>query len=176
LGCLISQVLAVRDLRTVFHTQDGAVHAVNGVSFHVEEGELLAVVGESGSGKSVAMMSLLKLLPMPPAEITSGEVIFQNRDLVKADAAEIRQVRGARIGFIFQDPMTSLNPVFTIGFQIMEPLRVHMGMSKRQARVRAAELLDLVGIPSPAARLDDYPHQFFRRHAPARGHRHSARL
>jgi peptide/nickel transport system ATP-binding protein/oligopeptide transport system ATP-binding protein len=152
--------LAVRDLRTVFHTQDGAVHAVNGVSFHVEEGELLAVVGESGSGKSVAMMSLLKLLPMPPAQIASGQVIFQNRDLVKADADEIRQVRGARIGFIFQDPMTSLNPVFTVGFQIMEPLRVHMGMSKKQARARAAELLDLVGIPSPAARLDDYPHQF----------------
>jgi oligopeptide/dipeptide ABC transporter ATP-binding protein len=152
--------LAVRDLRTVFHTQDGAVHAVNGVSFHVDEGELLAVVGESGSGKSVAMMSLLKLLPMPPAEIASGQVIFQNRDLVKADASEIRQVRGAKIGFIFQDPMTSLNPVFTVGFQIMEPLRVHMGMNKKQARARAAELLDLVGIPKPESRLDDYPHQF----------------
>ncbi len=152
--------MAVRDLKTVFHTQDGAIHAVNGVSFHVDEGELLAVVGESGSGKSVAMMSLLKLLPMPPAEIVSGEVVFQNRDLVKADASEIRQVRGARIGFIFQDPMTSLNPVFTVGFQIMEPLRVHMGLSRRKARARAAELLDLVGIPSAAARLDDYPHQF----------------
>ncbi len=144
----------------MFHTQDGAVHAVNGISFHVDEGELLAVVGESGSGKSVAMMSLLQLLPMPPAEISSGSVMFQGRDLVKADADEIRQVRGARIGFIFQDPMTSLNPVFTVGFQLMEPLRTHMGMSKAQARTRAAELLDLVGIPSARNRLEDYPHQF----------------
>jgi len=156
----ISQVLAVRDLKTVFHTQDGIVHAVNGVNFHVDEGELLAVVGESGSGKSVAMMSLLRLLPIPPAEIASGEVIFQGRDLTKIDMKELRQVRGARIGFIFQDPMTSLNPVFTVGYQIMEPLRKHMGLSRREARKRAAELLDLVGIPSPEDRLDDYPHQF----------------
>lgn len=152
--------MAVRDLKTVFRTQDGFVHAVNGVSFHVDEGELLAVVGESGSGKSVAMMSLLRLLPMPPADIASGEVIFQNMDLVKLGASELRHVRGARIGFVFQDPMTSLNPVFTVGYQIMEPLRKHLGMSKKQARQRAAELLDLVGIPSPDDRLDDYPHQF----------------
>jgi oligopeptide transport system ATP-binding protein len=150
----------VRDLKTVFRTQDGMVHAVNGVSFHVEEGELLAVVGESGSGKSVTMMSLLQLLPMPPAEIASGQAIFQNRDLVKLSPSEIRDVRGARIGFIFQDPLTSLNPVFTIGFQIMEPLRKHMGLSKANARKRAAELLDLVGIPAASERLDDYPHQF----------------
>jgi len=153
-------VLAVRDLKTVFHTQDGVVHAVNGVSFHVDEGELLAVVGESGSGKSVAMMSLLRLLPMPPAEIASGQVLFQNRDLVSLGAAELRRVRGARIGFVFQDPMTSLNPVFSVGYQIMEPLRKHMGMSRKAARRRAAELLELVGIPSAAARLDDFPHQF----------------
>ncbi len=152
--------MAVRDLRTVFHTQDGVVHAVNGVSFHVDEGELLAVVGESGSGKSVAMMSLLKLLPIPPAEIASGEVIFQDRDLVRLEASELRQVRGARIGFVFQDPMTSLNPVFSVGYQIMEPLRKHMGMSRKAARQRAAELLDLVGIPSARDRLDDFPHQF----------------
>ncbi|MBO6716925.1 MAG: ABC transporter ATP-binding protein [Rhizobiaceae bacterium] len=156
----MTQVLEVRDLKTVFHTQDGKVHAVNGVSFHVEEGELLAVVGESGSGKSVTMMSLLQLLPMPPAEIEAGQAIFQNRDLVKLSPSEIRDVRGARIGFIFQDPLTSLNPVFTVGFQIMEPLRKHMGMSKSRARQRAAELLDLVGIPAAAERLDDYPHQF----------------
>jgi peptide/nickel transport system ATP-binding protein/oligopeptide transport system ATP-binding protein len=136
------------------------VHAVNGVSFHVEEGELLAVVGESGSGKSVTMMSLLKLLPMPPAEIAGGHAIFQNRDLVKLSESELREIRGARIGFIFQDPMTSLNPVFTVGFQIMEPLRKHMGMSKAEARKRAAELLDLVGIPAAKDRLSDYPHQF----------------
>lgn len=133
---------------------------MNGVSFHVDEGELLAVVGESGSGKSVTMMSLLKLLPMPPAEIASGNVIFQDQDLLKMTPSQMRRVRGARIGFIFQDPMTSLNPVFTVGYQIMEPLREHMGMSRRQARQRAAELLDLVGIPSPISRLDDYPHQF----------------
>ena len=126
----------------------------------MEEGELLCVVGESGSGKSVTMMSLLQLLPMPPADITSGQVIFQNRDLVKLSQSEIRDVRGARIGFIFQDPLTSLNPVFTIGFQIMEPLRKHMGMSKARARKRAAELLELVGIPAATDRLDDYPHQF----------------
>ncbi len=159
-GKPISQVLEVSDLKTVFHTQDGLVHAVNGISFQLDEGELLAVVGESGSGKSVAMMSLLQLLPMPPAEIASGRVMFQNQDLVHLRASDIRQVRGGRIGFVFQDPMTSLNPVFTIGFQIMEPLRKHMGLSKKQARKRAAELLDLVGIPSPEARLDDFPHQF----------------
>ncbi len=130
------------------------------MSFHVEEGELLAVVGESGSGKSVTMMSLLQLLPMPPAEITSGQAIFQNADLVRLSPKAMRDVRGARIGFIFQDPMTSLNPVFTVGFQIMEPLRKHMNMSKPQARKRAAELLDLVGIPAASDRLGDYPHQF----------------
>jgi oligopeptide transport system ATP-binding protein len=152
--------LEVTDLRTVFHTHDGVIHAVNGISFRLDEGELLAVVGESGSGKSVAMMSLMQLLPMPPAEIASGRVMFQNQDLVRLSASDIRQVRGARIGFIFQDPMTSLNPVFSVGFQIMEPLREHMGLSKKQARQRAIELLELVGIPAPAKRIDDYPHQF----------------
>ncbi|WP_252924096.1 ABC transporter ATP-binding protein [Aliihoeflea sp. 40Bstr573] len=147
-------------MRTHFHTQDGVVHAVNGISFHLDEGELLAVVGESGSGKSVAMMSLMQLLPMPPAEIASGRVNFQGQDLVKLKASQIRQVRGSRIGFVFQDPMTSLNPVFTVGFQIMEPLREHMGLSKRQARERAIELLELVGIPAADQRIDDYPHQF----------------
>ena len=136
------------------------IHAVNGISFNLDEGELLAVVGESGSGKSVAMMSLMQLLPMPPAEIASGRVMFQDRDLVKLNASDIRHVRGARIGFIFQDPMTSLNPVFTVGFQIMEPLREHMGLNRKQARRRAIELLELVGIPAAAARIDDYPHQF----------------
>ena len=152
--------MEVTDLKTVFHTHDGVIHAVNGISFKLDEGELLAVVGESGSGKSVAMMSLMQLLPMPPAEIASGRVMFQNQDLVKLSASGIRQVRGARIGFIFQDPMTSLNPVFSVGFQIMEPLREHMGMSRKEARKRAIELLDLVGIPAASKRIDDYPHQF----------------
>lgn len=154
------KILEVTDLRTVFSTRDGAVHAVNGVGFHLREGELLGIVGESGSGKSVTMMSLLKLVPMPPAEITSGRVMFSGRDLLQLAPGEIRKVRGGEIGFIFQDPMTSLNPVFTVGFQLMEPLRKHMGLSKAQAREKAASLLDLVGIPSAADRLDDFPHQF----------------
>lgn len=153
-------VLAVKDLKTVFHTQDGTVHAVNGISFELAKGELLAVVGESGSGKSVTMMSLLQLLPTPPAEIVSGSVAFEGRNLLELTPKEIRHFRGAQIGFIFQDPMTSLNPVYTVGFQIMEPLREHMGMSKKQARERAIELLELVGIPSAGDRLNDFPHQF----------------
>ena len=150
----------MRDLHTVFHTPDGVVHAVNGVSFSLKPGELLGVVGESGSGKSVTMMSLMKLLPMPPGEITRGQVNFGGRDLVKANMRDLRRVRGGEIGFIFQDPMTSLNPVFNVGFQIIEPLRKHMGLSKRAARDRAVELLELVGIPSARDRLNDFPHQF----------------
>lgn len=153
-------VLKVTDLETQFHTRDGAVHAVNGVSFDIAEGELLGVVGESGSGKSVTMMSLMGLLPSPPAEVTGGEVLFQGRDVRAMDKREMRRLRGGEIGFVFQDPMTSLNPVFTVGFQLVEPLREHMGLSKKAARERAAELLALVGIPSPKERLNDYPHQF----------------
>jgi peptide/nickel transport system ATP-binding protein/oligopeptide transport system ATP-binding protein len=117
-------------------------------------------VGESGSGKSVTMMSLLGLLPVPPAVVSGGPVMFEGKDLLRVSDAEMRRVRGGRVGFVFQDPMTSLNPVYSVGFQIMEPLRRHMGMGKRQARARAAELLALVGIPAASARLDDYPHQF----------------
>ncbi|MEM1048504.1 MAG: ABC transporter ATP-binding protein [Pseudomonadota bacterium] len=150
----------MEDLRTVFHTQDGTVHAVNGVSFQVTPGELLGVVGESGSGKSVTMMSLMQLLPSPPAEIVAGEAHYGGHDLLTLELGELQEVRGAGIGFAFQDPMTSLNPVFTIGFQLMEPLRKHLGLSKAEARKRAVELLELVGIPSAADRLNDYPHQF----------------
>lgn len=153
-------VLDVRDLKTVFKTRSGEVHAVNDVSFDVRPGELLGVVGESGSGKSVTMMSLIGLLPSPPADIRGGQVLFEGNDLLTTDADTLRRVRGGRIGFIFQDPMTSLNPVFNVGFQIMEPLRTHMGMSKTDARIRAAELLELVGIPDAKRRLKDYPHQF----------------
>ncbi len=155
-----ASVLSVENLSTVFHTQDGLVHAVNGVSFSLKPGELLGIVGESGSGKSVSMMSMLKLLPMPPAEIKSGAVHFEGKDLLQLNLEELRDVRGGDIGFIFQDPMTSLNPVFTVGFQLIEPLRLHLGLSRRAARDRAAELLELVGIPSPKQRLRDYPHQF----------------
>jgi oligopeptide transport system ATP-binding protein len=153
-------VLDVRGLKTVFRTRGGEVHAVNAVSFHLEPGELLGVVGESGSGKSVTMMSLLGLLPSPPADVRAGEVWLGGRDLLKIGAAELQDVRGGKVGFVFQDPMTSLNPVFTIGMQIMEPLRQHMGMTKQQAETRAADLLDLVGIPDARKRLKSYPHQF----------------
>ena len=153
-------ILQVKELRTVFKTRQGDVHAVNGVSFDLRPGELLGVVGESGSGKSVTMMSLIGLLPTPPARVAAGHVRFDGHDLLQMREDELRAVRGAKIGFIFQDPMTSLNPVFTVGFQLMEPLREHMGLSKAQAKARAAELLDLVGIPDAHRRLFDYPHQF----------------
>jgi len=155
-----SSVLTVQDLKVVFSTKKGEVHAVNTISFDLKPGELLGVVGESGSGKSVTMMSILGLLPSPPAEIKSGTVLFAGKELLKSDPKEIRQIRGGEIGFIFQDPMTSLNPVFSIGFQIMEPLKKHMGYSRRKAKKRAIELLDLVGIPDPSKRINDYPHQF----------------
>lgn len=153
-------VLDVRGLKTVFRTRGGEIHAVNSVSFHLKRGEVLGVVGESGSGKSVTMMSLIGLLPSPPAEIRGGEVMLGDRDLLKIAPEDLRQVRGAKVGFVFQDPMTSLNPVFTVGMQIMEPLREHMGMDKRQAEARAVELLELVGIPDAKKRLKSYPHQF----------------
>ncbi|SDZ27100.1 peptide/nickel transport system ATP-binding protein/oligopeptide transport system ATP-binding protein [Jannaschia faecimaris] len=153
-------VLEVNNLCTVFGTRSGEVHAVNSVSFEVKPGELLGVVGESGSGKSVTMMSLVGLLPSPPAEVREGEVLLDGEDLLKVTPARLRDVRGGEVGFIFQDPMTSLNPVFTVGFQIMEPVRRHMGLNKKQARARAIELLELVGIPGAEGRLSDYPHQF----------------
>jgi oligopeptide transport system ATP-binding protein len=153
-------VLDVRNLKTVFCTRGGEVHAVNTVSFNLKPGELLGVVGESGSGKSVTMMSLLGLLPSPPAEIREGQVLLGDRDLLRMDEDGLRAVRGREVGFVFQDPMTSLNPVFTVGFQLMEPLRAHMGLTKGQARDRAVELMELVGIPDARRRLKDYPHQF----------------
>ena len=153
-------VLDVKNLKTVFLTRGGEVHAVNSVSFDLRPGELLGVVGESGSGKSVTMMSLLGLLPSPPAEVRDGTVMLGERNLLTIDDEAMRKVRGGEVGFVFQDPMTSLNPVFNVGFQIMEPLRTHMGMSRRQARDRAVELLEIVGIPDARRRLKDYPHQF----------------
>jgi peptide/nickel transport system ATP-binding protein/oligopeptide transport system ATP-binding protein len=153
-------VLDVRGLKTVFRTRGGEVHAVNDVSFHLQPGELLGVVGESGSGKSVTMMSLLGLLPSPPADVRGGQVMLGGQDLLKIGVDALRHVRGAKVGFVFQDPMTSLNPVFTVGNQLMEPLRLHMGMTKAQAADRAVELLELVGIPDARNRLKAYPHQF----------------
>ena len=153
-------VLEVKDLKTVFETGLGDIHAVNSVSFDLMPGELLGVVGESGSGKSVTMMSLIGLLGTSAATVEGAHVRFDGVDLLQISEEELRAVRGAGIGFVFQDPMTSLNPVFTVGFQLMEPLRTHMGLSRAAARNRAAELLDLVGIADAARRLSDYPHQF----------------
>ena len=155
---MADHLLGVRNLSVEFHTAQGIVQAVRNVSWQLDKGESLALLGESGSGKSVTMMSLLKLLPMPPAEIVGGKVWFGGRDLLQLEAEKLRDVRGGDIGFIFQDPMTSLNPVFTVGFQIMEPLRTHLKLTKQQARERAAELLHLVGIPSASERLRDFPH------------------
>ena len=153
-------MLDVTDLNTIFRTRDGEVHAVNHVNFSLATGELLGVVGESGSGKSVTMMSLLKLLPIPPAEIVSGKVLFEGRDVLQMSDEQLRELRGGDIGFIFQDPMTSLNPVFTVGYQLTEALRQHLTISKKAARQRAADLLAKVGIAQPEQRLKDYPHQF----------------
>lgn len=157
-------ILEVNNLVTRFYTLDGVVHAVNGVSFHLEEGETLAIVGESGSGKSVTMMSILGLIPSPPGKIESGEAYlydgYERRDLLKMSDAELREIRGGQIGFVFQDPISSLNPVLTIGEQIAESLVRHLGLSREEARDRTIELLDLVGIPDPKARYRNYPHQF----------------
>ena len=154
------KLLEVKNLRTQFFTQDGVVHAVNGISYSVDKGETVAIVGESGSGKSVGVMSLIRLIPQPPGKIVDGEVMFDGQDLLKLSEDELRDIRGNRIAMIFQDPMTSLNPVLTIGRQITEALELHMNMNKEQARKRAVQLLEMVGIPGAAARLDDYPHQF----------------
>jgi oligopeptide transport system ATP-binding protein len=153
-------LLDLNNLVTRFYTDDGTVHAVNGVSYALEEGETLGVVGESGCGKTVHALSIMRLIPSPPGKIENGEVIFGGRDLLKISEREMRHVRGAEIAMVFQDPMTSLNPVHTVGFQIMEALKLHQGMGEKAARNRAAELLAMVGIPDANQRLDDYPHQF----------------
>ena len=153
-------LLEVKDLAVRFYTQDGVVHAVNGISYTLNEGETLGVVGESGSGKSVHALSMLKLIPIPPGKIESGQVLFEGQDLLKMSDEEIRQIRGGKIAMVFQDPMTSLNPVLTIGKQITEALQLHLGMNDKQAKNRAGELLDMVGIPDAHRRLGDYPHQF----------------
>ncbi|WP_020059821.1 ABC transporter ATP-binding protein [Bacillus sp. 123MFChir2] len=153
-------LLEVKDLQVSFDTHVGEVQAVRGVTFDLKKGETLAIVGESGSGKSVTSKALMDLIPKPPGRIKDGEIIFDGRDLTKLSEKEMQQIRGKEIAMIFQDPMTSLNPTMTIGNQIMEGLIKHQGMNKADARKVALELIDLVGIPNPEARLKQYPHQF----------------
>jgi oligopeptide transport system ATP-binding protein len=153
-------ILEIKNLKTRFYTDEGIVHAVNGVSYGLQEGEILGVVGESGCGKSVHALSILRLIPDPPGKIDSGEIWFDGRNLLALSEHEMRHVRGKQIAMVFQDPMTSLNPVFTVGFQIIEALTYHQGMDQHKARNRAIELLGMVGIPEASQRVDDYPHQF----------------
>src|SRR5512145_2443667 len=153
-------LLDVQGLETTFKTSDGVVHALNGISFGLKEGETLGVVGESGCGKSVTMLSILGLIPTPPGNVKAGEANFGGQGLLRMSRDEIRAIRGAQISMVFQDPMTSLNPVLTVGRQLTEPLILHLGMTRKQAEDRAAELLEMVGIPKARDRLSDFPHQF----------------
>ena len=156
----MGKLLEVKGLKTHFFTQSGVVKAVDGISYHVDEGEVLGIVGESGCGKSVGAMSIMKLVASPPGRIVDGEIEFEGDNLLDMDDAEMRSVRGNRIAMVFQEPMTSLNPVLTIGRQLTETLELHQGMTRDEADVRAGELLSMVGIPDPESRLKDYPHQF----------------
>jgi peptide/nickel transport system ATP-binding protein len=153
-------VLKVEGLKTGFNIEGRMAWAVRGVDFEVYPGEILGIVGESGSGKSVTSLSLMRLIPDPPGKIAEGKILFKGKDLLKLSYPEMRKIRGKDIAMIFQEPMTSLNPVFTIGMQVMESLRFHEGLEDEAARKRAVEMLTLVGIPDAAKRLDDYPHQF----------------
>ncbi|GGD18177.1 ABC transporter ATP-binding protein [Pontibacillus salipaludis] len=156
----MENILEVNDLKVSFNTFAGEVQAVRGVNFHVKKGETLAIVGESGSGKSVTTQSIMRLIPMPPGEIKGGEILFEGTDLVKKSDKQMEKVRGKDIAMIFQDPMTSLNPTMKIGRQIMESMIKHRKIAKTDAKKRAIELLDLVGIPKPEQRVDQYPHEF----------------
>ncbi len=157
---MAQQLLSVKNLKTYFYTEDGVVPAVDGISFDLDKGGTIGIVGESGSGKSVTSLSVMRLIPIPPGKIEAGSVIeFEGRDLTKLSESEMRRIRGNEISMIFQEPMTSLNPVFTIGDQIMEAIILHQKLDRRQARNKAVEMLTLVGIPSPEQRVDEYPHQ-----------------
>ncbi len=153
-------LLEVQDLKTYFTVKAGKVRAVDGVSFAIKPGEKLGVVGESGCGKSVTALSIMRLLPQPPGEIAGGSVLFEEQDLVDLPESAMRKIRGGKIGMIFQDPMTCLNPTMTVGKQIAEALRIHLKLSKDEAQKRAISLLDQVGIPAAAERINSYPHQF----------------
>jgi oligopeptide transport system ATP-binding protein len=153
-------LLEVKQLKTTFYTQHGLVNAVNGISYSLDQGEALGIVGESGCGKSVSVLSIMRLIPDPPGRIVGGEVWFQGRDLLKMSLRELRQIRGNRIAMIFQDPLSSLNPIMTIGSQIIEMVLLHTNRSKKEAYEHTVELLKMVGIPDVESRLNDYPHQF----------------
>ena len=153
-------ILKVDNLKTYFNTDDGIVKAVDGVSFELRKGEMLGIVGESGSGKSVTNLSLMKLIPSPPGKIMSGTAMLDGEDIFKMNEGEIRRLRGNRISMIFQDPMTSLNPFLRIATQMIETIVLHQDLDKIEARKRAVEMLELVGIPNPEKRINDYPHQF----------------
>ena len=152
-------ILELKDLHTHFHTPEGVVRAVDGVTYSLKSGETLGVVGESGCGKSVTALSILNLVPQPPGRIFGDGIFFEGDDLTKLSPKEMRAIRGNNIAMIFQEPMTSLNPVFTIGFQISEAVMLHQGLKKKEAMDRSAEMLDLVGIPLPRQRVKEYPHQ-----------------
>ena len=153
-------ILEVKDLKMYFHTRDGVVKAVNGVSYDLKKNQTLGIVGESGSGKSVTAMTIMRLIQMPPGHIEGGEVLYNGQSILDLSEDEMRKIRGNKIAMIFQDPMTSLNPVYRVGRQLAEPLMIHKGMKKKEALARAVELLRLVGIPHPEERVKDYPHQF----------------
>ncbi|MFG2328805.1 ABC transporter ATP-binding protein [Streptomyces sp. NPDC048604] len=153
-------LLEVRDLHVEFHTRDGVAKAVNGVNYSVKAGETLAVLGESGSGKSVTAQAIMGILDMPPGRIPKGEILFRGEDMLKMSGEERRRIRGRKIAMIFQDALSSLNPVLSVGYQLGEMFRVHQGLSKKDAKAKAIELMDKVKIPAAAARVSDYPHQF----------------
>ncbi len=153
------RLLDVQNLKTYFDTDEGVVKAVDGVSFHIDRGETLAVVGESGSGKSVTSLSTMRLIPQPPGRFAGGQILFEGSDLLKKSDAEMRKIRGNEISMIFQEPMTSLNPVYTVGDQIAEAIVLHQNKTRKQAMKLATEMLDLVGIPEPGKRVKNYPHQ-----------------
>ncbi len=152
-------LLEVKDLKTVFHSEQGVVKAVDGVSFSLGAGETLGIVGESGCGKSVTALSIMQLVPQPPARIADGQIVYKSEDLLTLPAGRMRKIRGKEIAMVFQEPMTSLNPLFTIGRQISEAVALHEGTSRREAMARAVEMLRVVGLPVPEKRVRDYPHQ-----------------
>ena len=156
----MEKILEVKDLHVNFKTYGGTVQAVRGVDFHLNKGETLAIVGESGCGKSVTVNAIMGLIPIPPGKITRGKIIFKGRDLTRLKEKKMRAIRGVDISMIFQDPMTALNPTLTIGTQLMEGLKQHRNVSDGEAKKRALEMLELVGIPNPEERLKQYPHQF----------------